>query len=139
MSDLLSPLCVKNTSLKNRIVMPPMASNTATLEGMATEATFRYYEERADRGVGLIIVEHTYVLKSGKYRERQLGIDCDDHVGPLSELTRHHACSIQLAFRSPRRRHRSSTIGKALGSFGRPASPEHEAHVKSSAASYRIL
>ncbi|HOO30097.1 MAG TPA: NADH:flavin oxidoreductase [Bacillota bacterium] len=130
MSDLLSPLCVKNMSLKNRIVMPPMASNTATLEGMATEATFSYYEERADRGVGLIIVEHTYVLKSGKYRERQLGIDCDDHVGPLSELTRRvHACgaAIGIQITHAGAATRSSTIGqRPLGPSVVPLSPEHE-------------
>ena len=84
-------------NLKNRIVMPPMASNSGTTEGIATEATLEYYQSRAEQGVGLIIVEHTYVLESGKYRQRQLGIYSDRHVGPLSELVqRVHAAGAAI-------------------------------------------
>lgn len=127
---LLSPLSVRNTHLKNRIVMPPMASNSGTLEGMATEATFEYYQERAEQGVGLIIVEHTYVLESGKYRERQLGIYSDDHVGPLSELVhRIHAAgaAVGIQITHSGAATRSSTIGrKPLGPSAIPLSPDHD-------------
>ena len=130
MSHLLSPLSVRNTHLKNRIVMPPMASNSGTLEGMATEATFEYYQERAEQGVGLIIVEHTYVLESGKYRERQLGIYNNDHVGPLSELVhRIHAAgaAVGIQITHSGAATRSSTIGrKTLGPSAIPLSPDHD-------------
>lgn len=117
-------------SLKNRIVMPPMASNSGTLEGIATEATFDYYQIRAERGVGLIMVEHTYVLESGKYRERQLGIYSDDHVGPLSELVRRvHAAgtAVGIQITHAGAATRSSTIGrKPLGPSAIPLSPDHD-------------
>ncbi len=88
MSRLFSSLVVDGLSLKNRIVMPPMASETATEEGMATDETFDYYEKRARGGVGLLIAEHTYVLKGGKRSARQLGIYSGEHVSRLSELVR---------------------------------------------------
>ncbi|MDD2201547.1 MAG: NADH:flavin oxidoreductase [Firmicutes bacterium] len=130
MSHLLSPLSVRNMNLKNRIVMPPMASNSGTTEGIATEATLEYYQSRAEQGVGLIIVEHTYVLESGKYRQRQLGIYSDRHVGPLSELVqRVHAAGAAIGIQVTHAGSatHSSTIGrKPLGPSAIPLSPDRE-------------
>ena len=52
MPQLFSPFVVQSLTLKNRIVMPPMASETATLAGVATEETFKYYEQRGRGGAG---------------------------------------------------------------------------------------
>lgn len=107
-----------------------MASNSGTLEGMPTEATFQYYEDRANQGVGLIMVEHTYVLESGKYRERQLGIHSEGHIGPLSELVRRvHAAgaAVGIQITHAGAATRSSTIGrKPLGPSAIPLSPDHD-------------
>lgn len=47
--------------VKNRIVMPPMATNFAGPSGEPTERLIRYYAQRAKGGAGLIIVENVQV------------------------------------------------------------------------------
>jgi NADPH2 dehydrogenase len=85
-SGLFSPIDIRGLKLKNRIVMPPMASYTGTEEGYVTPETSEYYRARAAGGVGLIIVEHTYVLPSGRRHRRQLGLVSDAHVDSLRPL-----------------------------------------------------
>jgi len=82
---LSKPLSIKDLSLKNRIVMPPMANNRATLAGDVTDTLIEHYTERA-AGVGLIIVEHSYVTVSGRVHPNQLGINEDSNVPGLMRL-----------------------------------------------------
>ena len=56
---LFRPLTVKKLKLRNRIVMPPMA----TAMDVSTLRARKYYRERARGGVGLIIVEGTSIDK----------------------------------------------------------------------------
>ncbi len=56
---LFRPLTVKKLKLRNRIVLPPMA----TVMDVSTLRARRYYRERARGGVGLIIVEGTSIDK----------------------------------------------------------------------------
>jgi len=56
---LFRPLTVKKLKLRNRIVMPPMA----TVMDISTLRARKYYRERARGGVGLIIVEGTSIDK----------------------------------------------------------------------------
>lgn len=56
---LFRPLTVKKLKLRNRIVMPPMA----TVMDVSSLRARRYYRERARGGVGLIIVEGTSIDK----------------------------------------------------------------------------
>ncbi len=69
MAELFSPLLVRSLTLKNRIVMPPMANESATAEGVATEESFKYYEQRARGGTGLLIVEFTGGIVSPEVAE----------------------------------------------------------------------
>ena len=71
--------------LKNRLVMPPMATNMATEDGEVTDRHIRHYITRAKGGVGLIIVEHTYVSRDGRLSKGQLGI-YDDRLVPGFKL-----------------------------------------------------
>jgi NADPH2 dehydrogenase len=69
---LLDPLTVGGLSLKNRIVMPQMANDLGTAQGEVTQPLIAHYTRRA-AGVGLVIVEHSYIAKGDKLSSRQLG------------------------------------------------------------------
>ncbi|MBO8168115.1 MAG: NADH:flavin oxidoreductase [Thermoanaerobacteraceae bacterium] len=85
MASLLSPITINGLTLKNRIVMPPMATNSSTLEGELTEEGIKHYLDRTE-GVGLVIAEHAYITLQGRFTERQLGIYDDSLLPPLTEL-----------------------------------------------------
>jgi NADPH2 dehydrogenase len=82
---LLDPLTVGGLSLKNRIVMPPMANDLATTKGEVTQPLIAHYTRRA-AGVGLVVVEHSYIAKDGKRSSRQLGIYDDALIKGLADL-----------------------------------------------------
>jgi len=76
----------KVKSLKNRIVVPAMASGTATTDGFVTEKTIAHYERLVKSGAGLIIGEYTYISPEGRSEENQLGAHSADHVPGLKSL-----------------------------------------------------
>lgn len=86
MPGLFDPIKIGSISLKNRIVMPPMASGLALPDGAVTEELINHYAERAKNNVGLILIEHSYVTESGKASDRQLGIHKDELILGLREL-----------------------------------------------------
>ena len=58
MSNLFSPLSIKNVRLKNRIVLPPMVCfNWCDDSGIVSERYILHYRRRAEGGCGLIIIE----------------------------------------------------------------------------------
>jgi 2,4-dienoyl-CoA reductase-like NADH-dependent reductase (Old Yellow Enzyme family)/thioredoxin reductase len=84
---LFQPVSIGQMSIRNRLVMPPMGTNYATLDGYVTQRSKDYYEARARGGVGLIIVEVTCVDSPvGKTIIRQLAIDDDKFIPGLREL-----------------------------------------------------
>jgi NADPH2 dehydrogenase len=74
--------------MRNRIVVPPMASETADLAGFVTEKTIAHYQRLCESGAGLVMVEYTYVHPTGKSEENQLGIQSDDHLEGLSKIAK---------------------------------------------------
>jgi 2,4-dienoyl-CoA reductase-like NADH-dependent reductase (Old Yellow Enzyme family) len=84
-TGLLAPLNIRSLLLRNRIVMPPMANNRATLAGDVTDAIIEHYMARTN-GVALIIVEHSYVTQAGRANPSQLGIHEDSNVPGLIRL-----------------------------------------------------
>ena len=74
MPGLFEPITIMGLVLKNRLVMPPMATNMATEDGKVTDGHIRHYTTRAKGGVGLIIIEHTYVSRDGRFSQGQLGL-----------------------------------------------------------------
>ena len=64
MAMLFQPAKLGNIVLKNRTVMPPMVTNLALRDGSPSEATIKYYAERARGGVGMIIVEGTDIERT---------------------------------------------------------------------------
>ena len=86
MLSLFEPLKIKGLSLKNRLVMPPMATGMATEDGEVTDRHTKHYATRARGGVGLIIVEYTYVAKEGKSSQGQMGLYDDKLIPSLKRL-----------------------------------------------------
>ncbi|MFX1566519.1 MAG: NADH:flavin oxidoreductase [Promethearchaeota archaeon] len=87
MPSVLDSLKVKGMFFKNRLVMPPIQGDHATIEGGVTDKLLQFYKQRAE-ALGLIIVEHSYVSLHGQLSKRQLGI-YDDHLVPgLRELVK---------------------------------------------------
>lgn len=86
MKLLNTPVRVGGIELKNRIVMPPMATEKSEGGGVS-EALCRYYDEKTrDGAIGLVITEHCFVRPDGKASPRQLSIALDADVGGLSRL-----------------------------------------------------
>lgn len=86
MSVLLSPLTIRNVTLKNRIVMSPMCQYTAK-DGFANDWHLVHLGARAVGGSGLIIAEATAVAPEGRITPGDLGLWSDDHIGSLKRLT----------------------------------------------------
>ncbi|MDP3063064.1 MAG: NADH:flavin oxidoreductase, partial [Chloroflexota bacterium] len=75
--QLMSPAKIGRMELRNRLVMAPMVVQLGSESGAVTQQSVDYYERRAKGGVGLIIVEATYVATSGRAVPGQLGLDRD--------------------------------------------------------------
>ena len=84
---LFKPSSICGLRLKNRIVMAPMTTGLASMDGYVTDKLKNYYEKRAAGGVGLIIVEATCVDSTeGKSLAPQLFIDNDRFIPGLCDL-----------------------------------------------------
>lgn len=78
---------IGNLELKNRIVMPPMATYLSMEDGKVTEPLLAYYGERAEGGkIGLIITEHSFITLQGKAKDHQLSAASDDDIEGLGRL-----------------------------------------------------
>ena len=84
--QLCQPILIGQMELKNRMVMPPMLTQFASVEGYVTERIRSYYEARAKGGIGLVIVEAAYVHPAGLILANELGISDDTYIPGLSWL-----------------------------------------------------
>lgn len=88
MAHLLEPLSSGRLHLKNRLVMPPMATAKADADGAMTSALLEYYDEKSRGGaLGLVITEHCYVTPQGRNRVGQPSIADDDTIEGWRRLT----------------------------------------------------
>ena len=87
MTGLFDSITIRGLTLKNRLVMAPMATHMATEDGEVTDKHIQHYMARAKGSVGLIIVEHTYVSEDGKMSRGQLGIYDDKLIAGFKRLT----------------------------------------------------
>lgn len=77
---------IKNLTLRNRIVMPPMCMYSTDESGFVKDFHKVHYTARAIGGVGLIIVEATAVVPNGRITSNDLGIWSDAHIEGLKSL-----------------------------------------------------
>lgn len=84
---LFSSGAINGLHLRNRVIMPAMATNYAADSGTITDRLVDYYAARAHGGTGLIIIENTNVdYPNGKAGAYQLRIDSDEFIEGLSKL-----------------------------------------------------
>ena len=87
MSYLNEPLMTGKLQLKNRLVMPPMATSKSGADGSVSQDLINYYDEKSKGGfLSLVIIEHSYISKQGKASDRQLSIAEDRLVKDLKRL-----------------------------------------------------
>lgn len=87
MTKLFEQYSIRNTTLKNRIVMAPMCTNEACDNGEVQPFHMTHYVSRAMGEVGLIMVEATAVEREGRIKAQDLGIWDDHHISGLHQLT----------------------------------------------------
>jgi 2,4-dienoyl-CoA reductase-like NADH-dependent reductase (Old Yellow Enzyme family) len=85
---MFRPGAIGSATIRNRIVMPAMATNFASACGEPTARMMSYYAARARGGAGLIVVENASIDEpAGGNGAVQLRIDHDRYVPALSALT----------------------------------------------------
>lgn len=86
MAHMKDPITINHLSLKNRLVMPPMATSQ-TEDGTVNEKLLDYYGEKSAGGyIGLVITEHSYVNPQGRANPGQMSIACDSNIDGLKRL-----------------------------------------------------
>lgn len=87
--DIISqPMEINGLKLKNRLVMPPMATAKSAPGGMVSPELCEYYRERALHShIGMIITEHSYISVQGKAGRHQLSMASDDVLDDMRALT----------------------------------------------------
>ena len=83
---LQNAIQIGSLKLKNRLVMPPMATGKADA-GYVTEELITYYRDRAQFSApGLIILEHAFIAPAGRASAGQLSIADTKCVAGLTKL-----------------------------------------------------
>ena len=83
---MFSSFSIRDLTLKNRIVMPPMCMYSAQQDGKATDWHLAHYYSRAVGQVGLIIVEATGVEDGGRISAQDLGLWEDAQIEGLKRV-----------------------------------------------------
>lgn len=82
-----TPIEIQGIKLKNRLVMPPMATARADTDGKVSDAVCAYYDEKTKGGwIGLVICEHSYIMQEGKAGAGQVSIAKDEDIEGLQRL-----------------------------------------------------
>lgn len=88
MDRLFSPFAIKKIALKNRIVMPALASFMIGNDGSISEATVEHYRRRAAGGPAMVIMEACAVSPEGVVAPHQAVIYDDRFIDGLSKIAR---------------------------------------------------
>ena len=83
---LFSPIKIGETTVKNRVFMPPISTNLAD-KGYVTDALVEHYAARAKGGVGLIVTEVTTVEPTYVYLPGDMSICDDSYIPGWEKLT----------------------------------------------------
>ncbi|MGE5257253.1 MAG: FAD-dependent oxidoreductase [Hyphomicrobiales bacterium] len=86
MKALFSTFPIRHLRLKNRIVMPALASFLIANNGEVTEAAVEHYRRRAAGGAAMVIFEACAVSPEGVVSTHQARIDDDRFIEGLSRI-----------------------------------------------------
>jgi len=86
MDRLFSSFTIKNLALKNRIVMPALASFMIGNDGSITEDTVEHYRRRAGGGPAMVIMEACAISPEGVVSPHQARIYDDRLIEGLSKI-----------------------------------------------------
>lgn len=85
MSELFSPLELRETTLPNRVMVSPMCQYSAP-EGRATDWHLVHLGSRAVGGAGVVLTEATAVSPEGRITPDDLGIWTDEQADALARV-----------------------------------------------------
>ncbi len=84
---LKEAMIINGLTIANRLVIPPMASGRAELNGDVGDKLVAYYEKKAAGGhIGLIITEHCYVRPEGQVHRKQISMARDEDIAGHQRL-----------------------------------------------------
>lgn len=88
LQHLFEPINIGQIEIRNRVLLPAMATCYASSDGFVTDQLISYYARRAEGGVGLIIVEAAYIdAPVGRAISHELCIDDDKFIPGFRRLT----------------------------------------------------
>lgn len=85
-SLLFTPLEIRGVTLRNRIVVSPMAQYSS-VDGFATDWHFAHYAKFAMGGAGMVFTEATKVERRGLGTIGDMGLWKDEHIAPLKRIS----------------------------------------------------
>lgn len=84
---LFEPITIRRMTVKNRVSMAPMGTNYGEQNGEMSFLHMDYYEQRAQGGAGMIIVENACVdFPLGSNGTTQIRIDHDNYIPRFYKL-----------------------------------------------------
>lgn len=85
--NLLTPLLVRQTEVKNRIVLSPMCQYSS-VDGFANDWHLVHLGSRALGGAGIVFTEATAISPEGRISPYDLGIWSDEQIPFLARITK---------------------------------------------------
>ena len=82
---LFTPITIRDVTLKNRVVIAPMATYSA-VDGIAQDFHFAHWGRLVLGGAGCVFVEATAVTDQGRITNGDLGIWSAAHMPPLQRI-----------------------------------------------------
>lgn len=84
---ITKPISIGTQALRSRLFMPPMATAKASGDGLVGKDILEYYHMRTKASqLGLVVIEHAYVMLQGKAGASQISVSSDDTIEGLRSL-----------------------------------------------------
>ncbi len=127
---LFSPLELRGVTLRNRIVVSPMAQYSAR-DGFVTDWHFAHFSKFALGGAGVVFTEATKIERRGLGTVGDMGIWKDEHVAPLrriADFLREHGAVPAIQLNHAGRKAGTYKPWDGFGPLDRSVPVEGEAH-----------